>query len=47
LVIKVCGKGRQGLMKDENTIDWKYVLLVSLIVISLFMTALGMLMESF
>ena len=34
-------------MKYSHTIDWKYVLLISLILISVFMTALGLLLESF
>ena len=34
-------------MKYSDTIDWKYVLLVSLILICGFMIALGLLLESF
>jgi hypothetical protein len=34
-------------MKYSVSIDWKYVLLVSLIVICVFMTALGLFLESF
>ena len=34
-------------MKYSDTIDWKYVLLISLILICGLMTALGLLLESF
>ncbi len=33
-------------MKYACTLDWKYVLVVSLILISIFMTALGFILES-
>jgi hypothetical protein len=33
-------------MKYTYTIDWKYILLVSLILISILMTALGLILES-
>lgn len=34
-------------MNYRDIIDWKYVLVISLVVISVFMTVLGLLLESF